>query len=220
MQMYLDSANTDEIAYALEFWGIDGITTNPRHVGATGKSYLALLEELAELVRGTNTPVSVQVNPRLTDWTRIVDEAVKLREMSPNFVIKVGASEDGFRAVRELAAREVPTNVTLVFTVAQAWHAARSGAMFVSPFVGWKDQYGDDSGELIADIALMLDNAGYSTQIIAAALRNARQIGIAAVEGAHVVTASAAVIRDSYRNPYTTMGEQMFGDAWDAMPES
>jgi transaldolase len=219
VELYLDSANPDEIAYALESWGIDGITTNPRHAGATGKPYLVLLEELAELVQGTNKSVNVQVNPRLTDWTRIVDEALKLREISPNFVIKIGASEDGFRAVRELSAREVPTNVTLVFTVAQAWHAARSGAMFVSPFLGWKDQYGDDSGELIADIALMLDNAGYSTQIIAAALRSARQIGVAAVEGAHIVTASASVIRDSFRNPYTTMGEQLFGEAWDAMPE-
>jgi transaldolase len=219
MQLYLDSANTDEIAYALESWDIDGITTNPRHLGAMGKTYPAMLEELAEVVRGTNKPVSVQVNPRLTDWTRIVDEALKLRELSPNFVIKVGASEDGFRAVRELAARNVPTNVTLVFTVAQAWHAARSGAMFVSPFIGWKDQYGDDAGELIADIALMLDNSGYSTQIIAAALRSARQIGIAAVEGAHIVTAAASVIRDSFRNPYTTMGEQLFAEAWDAMPE-
>ncbi len=219
MQLFLDSANTDEIAYALEAWEIDGITTNPRHVGGTGKTYLSVLEELAGLVQGTNKSVSVQVNPRLTDWTRIVDEALKLRELSPNFVIKVGASEDGFRAVRELAAKDVPTNVTLVFTVAQAWHAARSGAMFVSPFVGWKDQYGDDAGELIADIALMLDNSGYSTQIIAAALRSARQIGVAAVEGAHIVTAAASVIRDSFRNPYTTMGEQLFAEAWDAMPE-
>ena len=220
MQLFLDSANTDEIAYALESWGIDGITTNPRHVGSTGRTYPALLEEIAELVQGTNKSVSVQVNPRLTDWTRIVDEALQLREMSPNFVIKVGAGEDGFRAVRELAAKDVPTNVTLVFSVAQAWHAARAGAMFVSPFIGWKEQYGDDAGELIADIALMLDNFGYDTQIIAAAMRNARQIGIAAVEGAHIVTASASVIRDSFRNPYTTMGEQIFGEAWDAMPEA
>jgi transaldolase len=219
VQLYLDSANIDEIAYALESWQIDGITTNPRHVGATGKTYSAVLKEIADLVQGTNTPVSVQVNPRLTDWTRIVDEALKLRELSPNFVVKVGACEDGLRAVRELAVKDVPTNVTLVFSVAQAWHAARAGAMFVSPFIGWKEQYGDDAGELIADIALMLDNFGYSTQIIAAAMRNARQIGIAAVEGAHVVTASASVIRDSFRNPYTTMGEQLFGEAWDAMPE-
>ncbi len=216
MQLFLDTADADEVAYALEAWNIDGITTNPRHVQATAKSYATVLSEIADLVKGTEKPVSVQVNPRLTDWTRIINEALKLRELSPNFVIKVGASEDGFRAVRELAARDVRTNVTLVFSVAQAWHAARSGASYVSPFLGWKDQFGDVPDDLIPGIAMMLDNFGYPTQIIAAAIRNAHQLGDAAVAGAHIVTASAAVIRDSFKNPYTTMGEQIFGDAWDA----
>jgi transaldolase len=216
MQLFLDTADADEVAYALEAWDIDGITTNPRHVQATGKSYTTVLGDIADLVKGTEKPVSVQVNPRLTDWTRIVDEALKLRELSPNFVIKVGASEDGFRAVRELAERDVRTNVTLVFSVAQAWHAARSGATYVSPFLGWKDQFGDVPDDLIPDIAMMLDNFGYATQIIAAAIRNTHQLGDAAVAGAHIVTAGAAVIRDSFKNPYTTMGEQIFGDAWDA----
>lgn len=218
MQLFLDTADAEEVAYALESWNIDGITTNPRHVQATGKAYQTVLGEIAGLVQGTDKPVSVQVNPRLTDWTRIVDEALKLRDMSPNFVIKVGASEDGFRAVRELSKRDVRTNVTLVFSVAQAWHAARSGATYVSPFLGWKDQFGDVPDDLIPDIAMMLDNFGYPTQIIAAAIRNAHQLGDAAVAGAHIVTAGAAVIRDSFRNPYTTMGEQIFGEAWDATP--
>lgn len=219
MQLFLDSANLDEVAYALENWDIDGITTNPRHVAATGRSYDAVLEELATLVEGTNKPVSVQVNPRLTDWKRIVDEALRWRDQSPNFVIKVAAGEDGMRAVRELAEKEVPINVTLVFTVAQAWHAARAGAMFVSPFIGWKDQHGDSADELIADIAVMLDNFGYATQIIAAATRNARHVGDAAIAGAHIVTASATVIRESFQNPYTAMGERIFGEAWDQMTE-
>ena len=218
MQLFLDSALTDEISFALESWDIDGITTNPKHVAASGKPYLAVLEEIAALVKGTNKPVSVQVNPRLSDWTRIVDEALALREMSPNFVVKIAAGEDGFRAVRTLAAKEVPTNVTLVFNVAQAWHAARAGALYVSPFLGWKEQYGDAAADLIPNIAVMLDNFGYPTQIIAAAVRNTQQIGEAAVAGAHIVTAGLSVIRDSFQSPYTTMGERVFGEAWDSLP--
>ena len=208
MQLFLDSADTEEIGYGLEYWDIDGITTNPKHVGNSGKPYLTVLEEIGDLVKGTNKPVSVQVNPHLTDWTRIVDEAMQLREMSPNFVIKVAAGEDGFRAVQKLSSDDVPVNVTLVFTVTQAWHAARNGAAFVSPFLGWKNQFGDAPDALVADTAVMLDNFGYSTQIIAAAIRSTREIGDAALAGAHVVTASATVIRDSFNNPYTTMGEQ------------
>jgi transaldolase len=218
MQLFLDSAIIDEIAYAIESWDIDGVTTNPRLAAAAGKSYSAVLEEIATLVKGSNKSVSVQLNPRLTDWTRIVDEALALRELSPNFVIKVAAGEDGFRAVRALTQKEVPTNVTLVFSVAQAWHAARAGALYVSPFLGWKDQFGDDATDLIPNIAVMLENSGYPTQIIAAAVRNAHQIGDAAVAGAHIVTAGLNVIRDSFQNPYTTMGEKLFGEAWDSLP--
>src|SRR5207247_6840179 len=88
----------------------------PRHVQASGKPLRRVLDEIAGLVVGTDKPVSVEVNPRLSDWRRIVEEALSLAAISPNFVVKVGASESGFRAVRELAGRGLRTNVTLVFS--------------------------------------------------------------------------------------------------------
>src|SRR5436190_15353325 len=91
MQLFLDSAITDEIKHALEVWDVDGFTTNPRHVQASGKPLWRVLDEIARLVAGTDKPVSVEVNPRLTDWRQIVEEALSLAAMSPNFVIKVGA---------------------------------------------------------------------------------------------------------------------------------
>lgn len=218
MQLFLDSAVTDEIKHALEVWDVDGLTTNPRHVQASGKPLRRVLDEIAKLVAGTDKPVSVEVNPRLTDLRRIVEEALSLAAMSPNFVVKVGSSESGFRAVRELAGRGVRTNVTLVFSTAQAWHAARCGATYVSPFLGWKEAHGDECRTLLPEIMSMLRNYGYRTRVIAAALRNARQIGEAAIAGAHCATAGFTVIQDSFRHPYTTMGEDLFGAAWDATP--
>jgi transaldolase len=218
MQLFLDSAITDEIKYALEVWDVDGFTTNPRHVQASGKPLRRVLDEIAGLVAGTDKPVSVEVNPRLSDWRRIVEEALSLAAISLNFVVKVGASESGFRAVRELARRGVRTNVTLVFSAAQAWHAARSGASYVSPFLGWKEAHGDECRTLLPEIMSMLGNYGYATRVIAAALRNARQVGEAAIAGAHCATTGFAVIQDSFKHPYTTMGEELFGAAWDATP--
>jgi transaldolase len=66
----------------------------------------------------------------------------------------------------------------------------------------------------------MLDNFGYQAEIIAAAVRNASQMGDAAIAGAHCITAGVAVYEDSFRNPYTNMGELIFQNAWDATPES
>jgi transaldolase len=216
MMMFLDSAQTDEIRHALAVWDIDGLTTNPKHVQKSGKPFYQVLEEIAELFAGTDKPVSVEVDPHLTDAREIVRAGTELAKMSPNFVVKVGAGESGFQAIRELTAKGVRTNATLVFSLAQAWHAARSGATFVSPFLGWKEAHGDAVDTLIPDIVRMLKNDDYPTRIIAAAIRNARQIAEAAVAGADCVTASFAVYQESFRHPYTDMGNEVFEAAWDA----
>lgn len=220
MKMFLDSARTEEIRSALEMWDIDGLTSNPKHVAQAEKPLGQVLEELAGLFEDSDKPVSVEVNPHLEHWEDIVEEGLKLARMSKNFVVKVGASENGFRAIRELAAQGVRVNATLIFSTTQAWHAARSGAAFVSPFLGWKETHGDEARSLIAEIAQMLRNGGYHTQILAAALRNSRQIADAAVAGAHCVTAGYSVYRESFQNPYSTMGHDIFGRAWDRIPNT
>ena len=219
MKLFLDSAKTDEIKHALAMWDLDGITTNPRHVRDSGKSFRVVIDEIAELVGGTTKPVSVEVNPHLTDWKQILAEGLALSKRSPNFVVKVGASESGFKAMRELARQGVRVNATLIFSVAQAWHAARAGAAYISPFLGWKEQHGDSIVGFTREVRTMLDNFGYKSEIIAAAIRNSRQLSDAAVAGAHCATAALAVYQDSFRNPYTDMGEEIFQSAWDATPQ-
>lgn len=218
MKLFLDSAHVDEIRHALEVWDLDGLTTNPKHVMASGKPFRQVIVEIGDHFSGTEKPVSVEVNPHLTDAKEIVNEGRELAEISPNFVIKVGMSEQGCRAIRELTRAGVRVNATLIFSVAQAWHAARAGAAYVSPFLGWKEQYGDSAATFIRDVRLMLDRHGYPAEIIAAAIRNSTQVGEAAVAGAHCVTAGMAVYQDTFRNPYTTMGEGVFQEAWDGTP--
>jgi transaldolase len=220
VKLFLDSAITDEIKHALEVWDVDGVTTNPRHLQTSGRPLWPLLEEIAGLVAGTDKTVSVETDPRLTDWEAMVAEGLRLAAVSPNFVVKLTAGETGFKAVRELARRGVRTNVTLVFSAAQAWHAARSGAAYVSPFLGWKEAHGDDGRTLLPEVLAVLRAHGYSAKVVASALRNARQLGEAAAAGAHCATAAFAVYQESFRNPYTAMGEQLFGAAWDGIPKA
>lgn len=216
MKLFLDSANRDEIKHALEVWDLDGLTTNPRNVQAEGKPFMRVLEELANLFHGTDKPVSVEVNPRLDSTDAIVAEGLRLASLSPNFVIKVGASEAGCRAVRELTAQGVRTNMTLVFTTTQAWHAARSGATYVSPFLAWQEAHGNEARSLLPEVVRLVSQHGYRTLVLAAALRNARHLGEAALAGAHCATASFSAYQDSFRNPYTDLGNEIFGAAWDA----
>src|SRR5262245_22457144 len=148
MKLFLDSAKTDEIKHALATWDVDGITTNPRHVRDSGKPFLKVIEEIAELVGGTAKPVSVEVNPHFTDVRQIVTEGRRLAKLSPNFVVKVGVSEPGCQAIHELTQEGVRINATLVFSVAQAWHAARAGASYISPFLGLEVQFGEGGRRL------------------------------------------------------------------------
>jgi len=219
MKFFLDSAKADEIKYALDNWNIDGVTSNPRHVRTSGKPFLTVIREMAKLCEDTTLPISVEVSPHHTTAEAMVEEGVKLHAIAPqNFVIKVPATEAGFKACLLLSRKEVPVNLTLVFSAAQALQAARMGATFVSPFVGWKESNGEEVEHFIEDIISIYDNYGFDTEVLVAAVRNGRQIVEAATAGADIVTAGFDVFKESFTHPYTDVGLKRFGEAWDATP--
>jgi transaldolase len=218
MKFYLDSAIVDEIRYAIDMWNIDGVTSNPRHVRNSGKPFLTAIRDIAELFKGTSKPISVEVNPHYTTADEMVGEALKLAAMSPNFVIKIPATEAGFKACRTLTERGIRVNLTLVFSAAQAIQAARMGAAFVSPFVGWKEANGEEISQFVREVVRIYQNYECKTEIIVAAVRNARQIVEAAVAGAHIVTAALDTYKDAFDHPYTAKGLKLFADNWDATP--
>jgi transaldolase len=215
MKFFLDSAITDEIKYALEMVAIDGVTTNPRHVQASGKPFMGVIREIADIFAGTDLPVSVEVNPHYTDWREMVTEGKKLAAISPNFVIKLPATEPGFRALRALYIEDIRVNLTLVFSGTQALQAMRLGATFVSPFVGWKESSGEETVRFLQEIVMMRDNYDFPTEIIVSAVRNGRQIVDAATAGADIITAGLSVYKEMVAHPYTDEGLKRFCSFWD-----
>lgn len=215
MNYFLDSAKIEEIRYAYANWGINGVTSNPRHILASGKPFLAVIGELAEEFRGKDFPISVEINPHLEDAKSMVLDARRFAAMSENFVIKIPCTEQGLAAAKELAETGVRTNVTLVFSASQALQAGRIGAEFVSPFIGWKESSGEDCTAFVEDIVSAYLNFAITTKIIVAAVRNGKQIVEAATTGAHIVTAGFEVFKESFTHPFTDLGLQRFRDAWD-----
>ena len=219
MKFFLDSALTDQIEYAVNNWAIDGITTNPRHVQVSGKPFLTVIREIGELVAGKSVTVSVQTNPHAyNDANAIIDEAHKLAEMSPNFVIKMPCTEGGYKACRVLAEEGIRCNLTLCFSAMQALQAMRMGAFYVSPFIGWKETNAEETTSFISDCVAIRENFGYSTEILVAAVRNGRQITDAAVLGADIATAGFDVWKASFEHPYTDVGLGKFQSFWDETP--
>lgn len=218
MKFFLDTAQVDEVKHGLEWWDIDGVTTNPRHVQVSGKPFLSVIKELAALVEGTEKTISVEVNPHLTDFNGMVKAASELADISPNFVIKLHCIEPTFKAIPVLAKRGVRVNVTLIFSALQALQAMRAGAYYVSPFIGWKETNGEEINRMIEDIVAIRDNYAFDTQVLVAAVRNARQIIDAAVTGADIVTAGFQVFKEGFEHPYTPVGMGKFQSFWDQTP--
>ncbi len=218
MKFFLDSAKVDEIKYALDMWDIDGVTTNPGHVNASGKPFLIVIREIAKIFAGTDKPISVEVNPHYDKWEDMVQEAEKLAAISPNFVIKLPATEAGYKGIAVLKDKGIRVNLTLVFSATQALQAMRMGAHFVSPFIGWKESNAEEVQSFIIDVAAIRDNFDFDTEIIVSAVRNARQIADAAVISGDIVTAGFAVYQDAFDHPFTHVGLGKFQNFWDKTP--
>ena len=223
MKYFLDSAKMDEIKEAYETFGIDGVTTNPRHIQASGKPFLTAIQDIADWIKQEGLegyekfPVSVEINPHLDDAETMVAEAKKISAICENFVIKIPATEAGVAAARRLEKEGIRTNVTLIFSAAQAILPAKNGSLFVSPFIGWKEANGEDCRQYIKDIVDIYKNYRFygKTQIICAAVRTPKQFVDCAVAGADIVTAGLAVYKDSMKHAYTRQGIETFQDAWD-----
>ena len=221
MKYFLDSAILEEVKYAYKYLGFDGVTTNPRHIQTSGKSFLTVIKEFSEWVKEEGIegyekfPISVEINPHLEKYEDMVEEAEKVAKICKNFVIKIPCNEQGLIAAKILEEKGVRTNVTLVFSPSQAMLPGKNNSLFVSPFVGWKEQSGEDCTQYIADIVEIYRKYNIKTEIIVAALRNGNQIVQAAKAGADIVTCGLQVYKDSFVHPFTDYGLNIFKDAWD-----
>lgn len=223
MKYFLDSAKIDEIKEAYNTFGIDGVTTNPNHIMNSGKPFFTVIGELAEFVKENNIegwdkfPISVEINPHLDNAEEMIAMGEKIAAMCPNFCIKIPCTQAGITAARALEKKGVRTNLTLVFSASQALIAGKNNSLFVSPFIGWKENSGEDCKQYIQDIVTIYKNYGFygKTQIICAAVRNGKQFVDCAVAGADIVTAGLQVYKDSFYHPFTDYGLEKFQNAWD-----
>lgn len=223
MKFFLDSSDINEVEYAFENFGIEGVTTNPRQLAVIGKKESEVVKELAEwatrhgFAGSEEFPISIEVDPNLERWEDIYREAKLIVQQGPWFIIKIPCTEQGLIAARKLEKEGIRTNVTLVFSRSQAIAVGRLGAKFVSPFVGWKENYGEDTFDYLNDIVQIYKNYDYRTEIIVAAVRSGKVIADAARMGADIVTCALETMKNSVYHPFTDYGVRFFTDAWNSV---
>ena len=210
MQFFIDTANLDEIRAAMDMGLVDGVTTNPSLMSKEAADWREIAREICRLVPG---PVSLEVIA--LDAEGMVREAKDLMQYGPNVVVKVPMTAEGLKAVRILKSMDIETNVTLIFSAAQALLAAKAGAAYVSPFLGRLDDVGQDGMELVNQILTIFENYGFTTQIIAASVRSPLHVLDAAMAGAHIATVPHKILTQLINHPLTDKGIAAFLKDWE-----
>jgi len=210
MKFFIDTANIKEIKQGVEMGMVDGVTTNPSLIAKENKPFEEIINEICQIVDG---PISAEVVS--LDTEGMVGEARKLAAINDNIVVKVPMTTEGIKAVRRLAAEGIKTNVTLVFSAAQALLAAKAGATYVSPFVGRLDDIGVSGMDLIQDIMTVFSNYGYQSEVIVASIRSPQHVVDAALIGADIATIPFKVIAQLAKHPLTDIGIEQFLADWD-----
>jgi transaldolase len=205
MNIFLDTANLDEIRKVNEIGLLDGVTTNPSIISKSGRKFKEVIKEICSIVEG---PVSAEVIA--TDYEGMIREGSELAALAENVVVKVPLIWDGLKAVNEFTNRGIATNVTLCFSANQALLAAKAGATYISPFLGRLDDIGQEGLDLISEIREMYDNYGYDTQILAASIRHPIHFKEVALRGADCVTLPFSVFPQLLQHPLTDIGLKKF----------
>ena len=215
MKFFVDTAELDDIRDLAATGLLDGVTTNPSLIKASGKDFLPLIKEICDVVEG---PVSAEV--AATDYATMIKEGRKLADIADNVCVKVPLTEDGLRVCKELTDDGIMVNVTLCFSANQGLLAAKAGATFISPFLGRLDDIGHDGLDLIADLVTIYGNYGFATEVLAASIRHPLHLQECAKIGADVATIPPKVIRQLYKHPLTDKGLAAFVADWEKTGQS
>lgn len=209
MQIFLDTANLDQIKEAAS-WGIlDGATTNPTLVSKENLKFEDLIKKICKIVPG---PVSVEcVSTKSKD---IIEEARGLAKLADNVVVKIPICVEGLKAIKVVSAEGIKVNTTLIFSANQALLAAKAGARFVSPFVGRLDDISHQGMDLVDEIVTIFNNYGFETEVIVASIRHPLHVLETALMGADIATVPFAVLEKMVKHPLTDIGIENFLKDW------
>lgn len=209
MKIFIDTANLEEIREAAALGILDGVTTNPSLIAREGADIHTRIKEICEIVDG---PISAEVVA--TEWKEMVEEGRVLAGIHENVVVKVPVGPAGLRAANKFREENIRTNVTLIFSPAQALLSAKAGASFVSPFVGRLDDISMPGMDIVADIVQIFQNYDFATEVLVASVRNPVHLLEAGRMGADIATLPFKVIGQLLNHPLTDIGLEKFLSDW------
>ncbi len=205
MKFFIDTADVAMIRKCNEMGLVDGVTTNPTLIKKAGRDHEQTIREISSFIDG---PISVETLSETAEG--MIKEADTYLKWGKNIVIKIIMTAEGMKAVRVLSQRGIKTNVTVTFSAVQAMLAAKSGATYVSPFIGRLDDISQRGMDVIQDIRTIFDNYQFDTEILVASVRSPIHILDASLVGADVATVPPEILMKLFQHPLTDKGIQAF----------
>lgn len=215
MKIFIDTAIIKEIEWAEERNLLDGLTTNPTLLNNTDRKLSEVVNDILRIIK--DRPVSIEAVSQNSD--EIIEEAKEIAKLAKNVVVKVPMTDEGMIAVRVLAAKGIKTNVTLVFSAAQALLAARAGATFVSIFLGRLDDSKKSGIDVTRETVDIFNKYNIETSVLAASIRSVRHIEECALVGVDAITIPFKLLVQMYRHDLTDKGIKKFLEDWDKIPK-
>lgn len=210
MKLFIDTANIDEIREMNDMGVICGVTTNPSLIAKEGRDFWETIKTITTIVDG---PISGEVIS--DDAESMIKEGRDIAKFHKNMVVKIPMTGEGLKAVKVLSKEGIHTNVTLVFTPAQALLAANAGATYVSPFLGRLDDISTEGMDLIRKIVNIFNVQGIKTEVIAASTRSPLHVVQAAEAGSQIATVPYKVLCQMLKHPLTDAGIARFKKDWE-----
>ena len=219
MRIFLDTSDVDVIRQHCETGLIDGVTTNPTLMMQAGRDSVEVIKEISSLFT-EHASISAEVVGDTAE--EMISQAEDYYSISKNITIKVPCTVEGLRACKTLSDKDIPVNVTLIFSLEQAILSAKAGATYVSPFIGRCEDNNIDGIDLIKSIKKVYNMNhisvynmnNISTNILAASIRNVAHIGQAFEAGADVVTLPPSIFEEMYKHDLTDQGIKQFDKDW------
>ena len=211
MKIFLDTSEVDIISKHCESGLIDGVTTNPTLMMQAGRNPIDVIKDISALFPDDSS-ISAEVVADTAE--EMISQAKQYYSISSNITIKVPCTEEGLKACKVLSAKNIPVNVTLIFSATQAILCAKAGAKYVSPFVGRCEDNGLSGIGLIESIRTIYDRNNIDTQILAASIRTTEHVTNAFIAGTDIVTLPPSILKKMYKHDLTDQGIDQFDKDW------
>ena len=215
MRIFLDTGDLKSVKKAMKTGLLDGVTTNPSHITATGLPYKQVIREICAACPG---PVSAEAVADTSDG--LIEMARELQTLASNVVIKIPMTVEGLKAVPVLEGEGIKCNVTMIFSSTQAWLAMKAGASYISIVLGRLDAIANESDVLVADAAGVRDIYGYQTEIIAGSMKTQNHVLSCLRNGVDIATLPPSLFFQLYKHNLTDAGLAQFERDWAGVRES